>query len=177
MEADKAKRFTIEQSQRLYIGHKEGQPQVFNLKYKSKGSITNYSIFEQALSILKQKIRNFKNDLNTETNFDFKEDTNAMNAIDVITTVAGHTVGNLLVEYSRLHPGTEYIAYKVPHPLKNEMYIRIKCTDQYRSQSALSHKDRAVNILNDTCNHIIDILNVLEDEYTTFSKLDEELNA
>lgn len=169
MDLKQANRFKIEQSQRLFIGHEENQPQIFNIKYKSKGSINNYSIFGEAIKNLKTQILEYKTKLNTGENFELKEDTNSMNAIDVFTNIAGHTVGNILVEYSRYHPGIDYIAYKIPHPLKKEMVIRIKCTNEYIEQSSLDHKTRAINILNDTCNHLINIITSIEEEFSVLS--------
>ena len=51
LDENKAKRFGIEQSQRLFVGHEENLPQIFNIKYRTRGSITNYLIFEQAIQL------------------------------------------------------------------------------------------------------------------------------
>ena len=51
------------------------------------------------------------------------------------------------------------------------MFIRIKCTDEYRSQSYYLIKIELL-ILNDTCNHIIDILTVIKDEFSDLTDKD-----
>lgn len=166
LDESKAKKIRIEQSQRIYYKNDDENPMIFNLKYKSKGSIDNYTIFKQSLSILKNKISEYRNNLQTGKDMTFSYDTNAMGALDITTTTAGHTVGNIIVEYARYHKGVNYIAYKVPHPLRDDMIIRIKPTDEHKENSDLTEKELSIGIINDTCLHVIEILSVIEDEYS-----------
>ena len=61
-------------------------------------------------------------------------------AIDLLFQYEGHTLGNLLETYlgmnhvtvegvaeGKAEPKLSYVAYKVPHPLKAEMVLRIGC--------------------------------------------------
>jgi DNA-directed RNA polymerase alpha subunit/DNA-directed RNA polymerase subunit L len=171
LDESKAKRFRIEQSQRLYYKNDEENPMIFNLKYKSKGSVDNYTIFKQSIGILKNKISEYRNNLQTGNDMIFSYDTNAMNALDITTTVAGHTVGNIIVEYTRYHKGVDFISYKVPHPLRKDMVVRIKPTSEYKETSDLSDKELCINIINDTCLHVIEILTVIEEEYNEISMI------
>ena len=98
LDETKAKQFKLEQSQRLYYKNEDENPMIFNLKYNTKGSVNNYTIFEQSIDILQNKINEYKNNLQTGENIIFSYDTNAMGALDITTTTAGHTIGNIVVE-------------------------------------------------------------------------------
>jgi nitrogen regulatory protein PII-like uncharacterized protein len=45
------------------------------------------------------------------------------------------------------------------------MVVRIKPTSEYKETSDLSDKELCINIVNDTCLHVIEILSVIEEEY------------
>ena len=168
------KRFRIEKSQRIYKGAENNIPMIYNIKYKSKGSVNNYYIFKESIRVLKEKINSYKNNLQSGENMKFTYETNAMNALDIITETAGHTVGNIIVEYARMHKGVDYIAYKVPHPLKKDMFVRVKPTLEYKEQSDLSEKDLTISIINEVCIHVINILKNLENEYNQIIEEEDE---
>lgn len=48
-----------------------------------------------------------------------------------------HTLGNLLAKEAIRHPGVEYAAYRVPHPLKNMFEFTIIVKPGYTVESIL----------------------------------------
>ena len=42
-----------------------------------------------------------------------------------------HTLGNMLMKEALRHPGVEYVAYRIPHPLRDIMEFTIVVKDGY----------------------------------------------
>ena len=64
----------------------------------------------------------------------------------------GHTLGNALRYMLIRHPDVDFAAYTVPHPLVDEMRVRVKTT----GRPALEVTRQAVQNLLDVCDHMND---------------------
>lgn len=76
-------------------------------------------------------------------------------AIDVYFQNEGHTLGNLLETFivdnhidGSAQPPVNYVAYKVPHPLKPEMYVRIGMA---KEDDVETQKNIALNVITSAC--------------------------
>ena len=160
--------FRHKNKENTYLKTDEGKPKTICIKFTTKGSMTPPNVLTQAINILLDKIESFKKDIlelksSTQyTEFWSTTNNNAMQALDIITSKYGHTIGNIITQYARHSNDVDFIAYKVPHPLKNEMIIRI------RSKNYKSHEENfknCKNILEKTATKVIEILTEIS-QYT-----------
>jgi DNA-directed RNA polymerase subunit L len=64
-----------------------------------------------------------------------------------------HTIGNLLRYYLQEDPDVQFSGYKVPHPLINELVLKVVGGDQ-----------NVLTLVSNACDRIINDLEILEEE-------------
>jgi len=69
-----------------------------------------------------------------------------------------HTLGNMLMKEALRHPAVEYVAYRIPHPLKNTMEFVLIIKEGANISTVLT-----------------EILNKLKNEIAEFKRLVEEV--
>ncbi|ACL11742.1 DNA-directed RNA polymerase, subunit L [Desulfurococcus amylolyticus 1221n] len=69
-----------------------------------------------------------------------------------------HTLGNLLAKEAIRHPGVEYAAYRVPHPLKNMFEFTIIVKPGYTVESILR------DIVNGLKNSLAELRRLVEEK-------------
>ena len=153
------KKFETIERQRLFHKNEYHEPNRFNFLLESESGLSPVYIVNMSFDILKSKIIRLL-DMNDHDIIEISShETEDM--LDVLIHGETHTVGNLLQslifnEYCRRHKEVKYIGYNVPHPLENDVIIKIKFTN-----NDMDVKD----FLEKAFNHVINILQSLQDEW------------
>jgi DNA-directed RNA polymerase subunit L len=125
--------FNTMEVQRCYIKDERGNPYDFTFHVESVGVQSVPIIVESALIALQSLVAKYI-DIDTvlSENVKILQADARYPAIDVWFTNEGHTLGNLLETFivdnhidGNEKPTVNYIGYKVPHPLRPEMFLRI----------------------------------------------------
>ena len=155
-----------ESHERVFKKADNGEPLIINMRYRTKGSLKLDTILRNGINQLKEDIASYVSNIQHGT-YTCNENTNAMGAIDIIATNKihhGHSIGNIVKEYARMfyNDQIEFIAYKIPHPLKDEMVMRIKARNPGKS-----HSDTCRSLVSNTCDEVIKILGSISKQFDT----------
>jgi DNA-directed RNA polymerase alpha subunit/DNA-directed RNA polymerase subunit L len=127
--------------QRCYLTDERGEPNDFTFQLESVGIQPLPAIGESGLSACEALVAKYQDlDATLPDNVQLQVADTRFPAIDLLFQYEGHTLGNLLETYlgmnhvtvegvaeGKAEPKLSYVAYKVPHPLKAEMVLRIGC--------------------------------------------------
>jgi len=144
--------FNTMEIQRCYLKDERGNPYDFTFFIESIGVQPIPMIIENALNAATTLVSKYI-DVDTvlpETMRLVQSDTRYP-AIDVYFQDESHTLGNLLETYivdnhidGEAQPSVSYVAYKVPHPLKKEMFVRIGLAQE---EDVETQKNIALNVM------------------------------
>jgi DNA-directed RNA polymerase II subunit RPB3 len=159
-----AKRFDIEKSERLFYVDENNDPNVFEFVIESIGVLKPHRILIESLSALENKLKNMITELDNSlsgkpSSIKIKDSECVMKSFDVIINNENHTIGNLMQSYINKDNKDQniFVGYMNPHPLKNEIFFRIKSDDINQV------KDMIVK----TASKLIDTFNRLRTEVLT----------
>lgn len=139
-ELEEGKRASLEaefrtmEIQRCYLKDERGDPYSYSFTVESVGVQPVGLIVKLGLAACEQLVSKYADlDQHLPSNVRIQQGDSLFPTIDVIFQHEGHTLGNLLETYLCKNcierEGAEiplnYVAYKVPHPLKAEMVVRI----------------------------------------------------
>ena len=133
--------FKTMEVQRCYLTDEQGEPNDFSFLLESVGIQPIPAIGEAGLAACEALVSRYQDiDGTIPDTVELQVADTRFPAIDVIFQNEGHTLGNLLETYlgldhvmvegvteAKAEPRLSYVAYKVPHPLKAEMVLRIGC--------------------------------------------------
>ena len=143
-ELEEGKRASLEaefrtmEIQRCYLKDERGDPYSYSFTVESVGVQPVGLIVKLGLAACEQLVAKYADlDQHLPSNVRIQQGDSLFPTIDVIFQYEGHTLGNLLETYLCKNcierEGAEiplnYVAYKVPHPLKAEMVVRIGPSD------------------------------------------------
>jgi DNA-directed RNA polymerase II subunit RPB3 len=156
-----AKRFQIEKAERLFYTDENNDPNVFEFSIESCGVLKPHRILIESLSSLENKLKTFILELekaltSQPSSIKIKDSECIMKSFDIVIENENHTLGNLIQSYINKNYKDEnvFVGYMNPHPLKNEIFFRIKSDD------INSVKDIIVN----TTSKLIETFNRLRNE-------------
>jgi len=129
--------FKTMEIQRCYRKDERGDPNSFTFTVESVGIQPVELIVKMGIAACEQLVGRYADlDQQLPTNVRVQQGDSLFPTIDLIFQQEGHTLGNLLETYlctNYIERESElklnYVAYKVPHPLKAEMVIRIGPSD------------------------------------------------
>lgn len=129
--------FETMEIQRCYLKDDKGEANDFTFHIESIGVQAITDIVQMALVRCMDLVTKYT-DLDTvmpET-VRIQEGDSRFPSVEVIFTNEGHTLGNLLETYicennidGTMEPKASYVGYKVPHPLRPEMFVRLGLED------------------------------------------------
>lgn len=103
--------------------HKDDNANLYLFTIESNLQYSAIDILKNMMNLLKKKLimanENFSSSDNKSDNIKINEKYEK----EILFHNEDHTLGNLLTTYLRRHTNIEYTAYKIPHPLKKEMFI------------------------------------------------------
>lgn len=145
--------FNIEQAERLFHTDENNDPNKFEFTIETIGVLTPKQILASSMRVLEDKLQFIIIELEKELSsqkslIKIKESECVMKAFDIIIKNESHTIGNLLQSYiNRLFIDKNiFVGYMNPHPLQNEIFLRIKADDI----------NVIKDVINTTCTHLIE---------------------
>jgi DNA-directed RNA polymerase subunit L len=131
--AELEREFETMEVQRCYKKDERGEPYSFDFVVESVGVLSPGYIVSRALEVLQAKVLRYASidsgDL--PENLKVRPADARMKGFDFVFQKEDHTMGNLLqtwMEHNLMDEGAEqvtFVGYKVPHPLRDEMVLRV----------------------------------------------------
>ena len=151
-------------SNRIYLKNKKDEPEKYNITIEGSGIMNSKNILIKSLEVLYNKINNVSEALQNEDNDYLKlvNQESSLGGIDIIITNEDDTLGNILSSYILEDKEVKFCSYNIPHPLINELKIRLTLN------KSKDKKDYIKCILNG-CNNIKKIINTFKKEVESFS--------
>lgn len=136
LKAELRREFNTMQVQRCYLRDERGEPYSFDFVVESVGVLDPVYIVRRAIEILQEKLLYYAAiDTGTlPTNLKVRPCDARMKGFDFFFKQEDHTLGNLLqtwMEQNMMDATKEisFVGYKVPHPLRDEMVLRVGVED------------------------------------------------
>ena len=131
--AELKREFNTMENQRCYLTDERGNPTNFTFYLESVGTQPIPVIVSNALRAAEALMRKYEDiDATLPKNVVVKQGDARFPCVDIVFTDESHTLGNLLETYlvenhvdGEAQPRITYAGYKVPHPLRPEMFVRI----------------------------------------------------
>jgi DNA-directed RNA polymerase subunit L/DNA-directed RNA polymerase alpha subunit len=131
--AELKREFNTMEVQRCYLTDERGDPTDFTFYIESVGTQTIPQIVASALLNAEALVRKYEDmDATLPSNVVVQQGDARFPCVDIVFTNESHTLGNLLETYlvenhvdGTAQPRITYAGYKVPHPLRPEMFVRI----------------------------------------------------
>jgi DNA-directed RNA polymerase subunit L len=126
--------FETMEIQRCYMKDEAGNPNSFTFHVESIGVQAIPNIVLAGIEAVQELMKKYKDiDKIVPSNIRIQKSDTRFPALDIIFENEGHTLGNLLETFlvenhtdeGRSEPYITYAGYKVPHPLRQEMFVRI----------------------------------------------------
>lgn len=128
--------FKIDAGERYYKTNEDDEPNEFEFKIETIGTMSNKDIMKNSLQILAKKLLKFRDNVSTiivdNGNIDtmkIYESLDTMKAYTIEIENETHTLGNLLQAYLVLNEEVQFAAYMNPHPLIKNIIIKVKVED------------------------------------------------
>lgn len=151
--------FDTMEIQRCYETDEKGNPNDFTFHIESVGVQTIDAIVRAGIAAAEALVSKYQDiDQTVPSNIQIVQGDSRFPSIDIIFTNEGHTLGNLLETYivenhidGTEEPKVQSVGYKVPHPLRPEMFIRlgVLSTDDFETQ-----KKVARNVVGNACRRL-----------------------
>jgi DNA-directed RNA polymerase subunit L len=139
--AELRREFDTMEIQRCFLKNANGEPHDFTFYVESIGVQPVPVIVANGLAACEALVAKYQDiDGTIPDNVRVQQSDAAFGAIDVIFQNEGHTLGNLLETYLvndhiAAGLGLSYAGYKVPHPLRPEMFVRIGTGDAFDTET------------------------------------------
>ena len=180
-EEDILNRFKVHNFDRYFQLNEYGEPNVFEYRLITI-NLSPFYVIDKSLENLINKLKYIK--LETES-FESNvveivdcENKRIKNCCDIIIKNEGHTLGNLLQSYINIFNFNmkksdvkiDIVGYKCPHPLEKKIVLRIKPTIDEDIDDTIDIYNLVRNILINSCNHLIKIVEDLKINWNSFIK-------
>ena len=162
------KNFMYLDGERCYKKDENGEPFEFTFSMENILIISNYDIFLGSLKILTEKIQNFNSNIQENNlKIDFSKLTE-FRAVDIIIPGETHTLGNLMQSYLYKYFMLEqqklsFVGFDKSHPLDEHIIMRISISGE--SQELSDYINVIKEVVEETCDNLINILKVMEKEW------------
>lgn len=140
---------------RCFVINEQGEPNSFEFVVESVGVLDPVYIVARAIQVLQEKVT-FYASVDTgdlPLNVQIRPADAKMKGFDFVFQAEDHTLGNILQTWmdANLMDTNEitYVGYKVPHPLKDEMVLRVGVEDgkEHTARTALMKATRGLATL------------------------------
>jgi DNA-directed RNA polymerase subunit L len=167
-EAALRREFQTMEIQRCYLKDEYGNPNSFTFYVESIGVQPIPNIVLAGIEAAEDLVKKYTDmDKIIPSNIRIQASDTRFPALDVIFENEGHTLGNLLETYlvenhtedGGKEPRIAYAGYKVPHPLRQEMFVRIGVPEGDNQELIARQAIAAV------CRHVQNILHVMKQSW------------
>lgn len=105
--------------QRYFYKNERGRPNWFELSVESVGVLQSKDLLKMAVGILKKKVDDYVKD--ALENIQRESDSGSYT---ISLEKGGHTIGSLMQEVIYSNTNVNFVAYDIPHPLRNTMVLK-----------------------------------------------------
>jgi DNA-directed RNA polymerase subunit L len=147
--------FATMEVERCFLVNEQNEPYSFDFVVESVGPLDPYYIVARAIQVIQEKMLKYASvdsgDL--PDNVQVRPADARMKGFDFIFKGEDHTLGNLLqtwIEANLMSTGeATFVGYKVPHPLKDEMLLRLGVTSgtEEDARQALMKAARGISVM------------------------------
>lgn len=176
--AELKREFDTMEIQRCFKKNEKEEPNDFTFHIESVGVQSVPTIFAAGLRACYDLVSKYKDTTtSTPTNLVFQPGDSRFSSIDAIFQNEDHTLGNLLETYivenhidGRQNPKINYVGYKVPHPLRPEMFVRMDTmtSEEVEGNVFVSQDElimRAKQVIANSCRNLMSEFESLEKEW------------
>jgi DNA-directed RNA polymerase alpha subunit len=164
--------FRTMEIQRCYLTDEKGDPNDFTFLLESVGTQSIPAIVKSGIAACEALVSQYVDlDATLPDTVELRVADARFPAIDLVFQREGHTLGNLLETYfvedhisGTEEPRLTYAGYKVPHPLKAEMVVRIGCAGDVEIQRQTARA--AVSV---ACRRLKALFRSLQASWTTLT--------
>ena len=119
--------FNNQDAERCFNKNSNDEPEIYVYNIESSGQFSVEKIFSKSIEILINRLTTILDAIkkDTETKVTFMDTDLVMKAHDILLLDENDTIGNILQEYILDKQNIHFCGYKIPHPLKKEVIIRI----------------------------------------------------
>ena len=151
-------------SNRIYLKNDKNEPQKYNLTIEASGVMKLKTILLKSIEVIENKIKLFKSNYIDDDSEDvyIQKQKSSLGGIDIIIKNEGDTLGNLISSYILNNNKVKIASYNIPHPLINEMVIRITLKNN-------SKLDDYNKVIMDTIDNILKIVDDLKKDFKSIS--------
>ena len=159
--------FKLSESERHFYTDEKGEPHIFDFNVESDGRIPPQIILNTGIFVLENKLKKLKSNLDNKEVVTFNNSDCIMDSYDVLIKDEDYTIGYLLQQYVYLlyldkePKDIKYIATSVPHPLENNLLIRISLENSVNKENSIVNIKK---ILDGTIDYLLDIIVKLKGE-------------
>lgn len=170
LDAALRREFNTMEVQRCYLKDEFGNPNSFTFHVESIGVQPIPNIVLAGIEAAQELVKKYADmDKIIPSNIRIQKSDTRFPAVDVIFENEGHTLGNLLetflvdnhTEEGGKEPHITYAGYKVPHPLRQEMFVRIGVPDTEHQELIARQAIASV------CAQIHQIFRVMKESWVT----------
>jgi DNA-directed RNA polymerase subunit L/DNA-directed RNA polymerase alpha subunit len=176
--AELKREFDTMEIQRCYLRNEKNEPNDFTFSIESVGIQTVPEIVKNGLRACEALVQKYADcDQVVPENLVFQAGDSRFASIDAIFQNEDHTLGNLLETYVVENhidgdqvPKINYVGYKVPHPLRHEMFVRmdVRTTEEVESNTPVSQEvmiHRAKQVIAQSCKKLAEEFHSLQSEW------------
>lgn len=152
---------------RVYLKDESGEPYSFDCVVESVGVLNPYYIVKRAIEVGIDLCRRYSNmnQAGLPENVYVQPASSRIKGYDFIFTEEDHTLGNLLqsyIDYNMMGSGSgvDFVGYKVPHPLRDEMVLCIGVED--------GSDETAIKVLKNAAQGCLEMFTQWHKEWTRF---------
>ncbi len=122
-----ARSFILDEGETFYQKTEKGIPSIYNFKIESVGHLLPEKIYEEGVKKLRDRILIAKSEMNLKNSdkITIAKNKKSDEVFDVIFMDENDTLGNILSEYLSSDEDVKYVGYRLVHPLKYEMHMKI----------------------------------------------------
>ncbi len=156
MNETEARSFILDDAEFHYVKTESGLPQTYFFNIESVGHLTGESIYKEGIQKLKERLNSAKSELNNKNSeiVSIQKNKKSDEVFDVIFMKENDTLGNILSEYLSIDEDVKYVGYRLVHPLKYEMHMKIVLNEN-------NNKEGIAKKYIETINKIIKIVETL----------------
>ena len=168
--------FLTMEIQRCYLTDAKGDPNDFTFLLETVGTQSIPAIVDAGLAACEALVSQYQDlDATLPDTVELRVSDTRFPAIDIVFQREGHTLGNLLETYfvedhiaGTEEPRLTYAGYKVPHPLKAEMVLRVGCASG--DGSVEIQKQTARSAVSIACRKLKALFRSLQGSWTSVTK-------
>lgn len=149
------KSFLTQESQRIFEKNNEGNPKVFQFVIESIGFYDTKYILDIGLNLLIERLNLTKNEFRNKNSkkISFIDDEENLDFFKFLIDNENETIGNLIQTYLTYDENVYYCGYKIDHPLKKNILLKIKLNND-------NNLENVILMIEKTINKIVNLLNI-----------------